>query len=228
MRVLLIDSQPIFREGLLSILAKAPGLIVVGTAGTAREGLARLESVAPQVVLLDLSLPDGDGPGTTRELKRLYPSVDVIILGGRCHERDVIDTLAAGASAFIARSDPAECLLEALGHVAGGRSYLGRAARALALPPDISGLKARELLASGDLLAPLSPREREVFHLILKGLRNHEMAQLLGISVKTVDTHRTRLNRKLGCSSTADLIRFAIANGLFGAHDRVGARSAFA
>ena len=223
-KVILVDDHHVFRMGLRAILAAEEGALVVGEASEARQAYALLDSAQPDLVILDLTLPDGDGIAATREILRRDPRVRVLILTMQTNEFFVSRAFAAGASGFAIKSQGPEEILEAIRVVAAGERYLspqfvGRIA-------DTSPRAPRESSSRGgsedgacaepvnDLLEPLSRRERQVCDLVLRGLSNQATAEALCISIKTVETHRARINQKLGVHSTGQLIRLAALQGL--------------
>jgi DNA-binding NarL/FixJ family response regulator len=213
MRIVLIAGEPVFRMGFRSLVSSSDDLALVGDAPDARSGFARIDSERPDLVVIDLTLPGMSGISAIRELKVRAPDARMLLLAAWPRERDALEGFAAGAHGFALKSEPAETLLYAIRTVAGGRSYVTPELRGWGAEL-IDGRRARTADANVDVLGVLSPREREVLDLIIKGWRNRNIARELCISIKTVDTHRTRINRKLRCTNAADLIRFAADNGL--------------
>jgi two-component system, LuxR family, secretion system response regulator SsrB len=212
MRIVLIEEQPLFREGFRRQLNEFPGFVVVGTAAHAREGLKLVDELAPEVVVVDLVLPGMSGTTAIREIRGRKPAPRVLAICGTCHERDVLDAFAAGATGFVAKTDSAEVFADAIRAVANDERFLGPSARTLALGPP--GRGNGRAWRRDDVLAVLSARERDVFDLIVRGFKNRDVARELCISVKTVETHRLHINRKLLCSSSMDLVQFALGNGI--------------
>jgi DNA-binding NarL/FixJ family response regulator len=222
MRVVVIDQQPLFREGLRAFVDRQVGMQVVGAAGHAREGFRLVDQLSPDVVVVDLVLPGMGGLATIKEILRRRAQVAVLAVSSACYERDVLDALSAGAGGFVAKTDPPEAFVEGLRAVGRGLRFLGPCARGLALPAGgpTNGTRAGTR-PDPDVLTGLSPREREVFDLIVKGFKNREMARELCISIKTVETHRLHINRKLACSNSLDLLRFALANRIYSWSDEL-------
>jgi two-component system secretion response regulator SsrB len=224
MRIVLIEEQPLFREGFKCRLNECPGFIVVGTGAHAREGLRLVDDLAPDVVVVDLVLPGMSGTTAIREVRARKPAPRVLAICGSCHERDVLDAFAAGATGFVAKTDSAEVFADAIRTVGDGGTFLGPSARALALGP--AGRRKGRAWRRDDVLAVLSARERDVFDLIVRGFKNRDVACELCISVKTVETHRLHINRKLLCSSSMDLVQFALANGILEWRDGIARAAA--
>jgi two-component system response regulator NreC len=208
----LVDDHHIFRAGLRAILADLPEVDIVGEACDAREAYLLVDSTKPDLVVLDLVLPDGDGIAATREIRRRAPAARVLVLTMQTSELAVTRALAAGASGFVLKTDEPAEIYRAVRTVLAGRRHVSaafgdRAADLIARTPQ-AGSDTRDPLGS------LSRREREVCDLVLRGLSNQSVAEALCISVKTVETHRARINQKLGVHSTGQLMRLAALQGL--------------
>jgi DNA-binding NarL/FixJ family response regulator len=204
LRIALIDDHVIFREGLRALLQAHSDLTVVADSGDAREVYALLETAAPHVAVVDLSLRGSSGFVATREIVRRAPQCRVLVLTMHTGEEHAVRAFAAGASGYALKDQSGVEVVEAIRAVAAGRRYL-----APSLPPAVlDGIGARTSLEG------LTEREREVFDLILQAKSNREIAAYLCISIKTVETHRAAINRKLGAHSTADLVRIAARLGL--------------
>jgi DNA-binding NarL/FixJ family response regulator len=219
MKVLLIASEPLFRLGFKTALAATGDLQLVGDTADARAAFPLIDAHRPQVVLMDIPLPGMNGITATRELKRRAPEVQVLLMSAWAREQDALDGFAAGARGFVLKTEPLEALLYALRSVGHGQAYVTRDLRGVSADgvqalQGGSSRRARNGPGNVGVLDTLSPREREVLELVIKGWRNRVIASELSVSVKTVDTHRTRINRKLRCGSASDLIRFAADNGL--------------
>jgi DNA-binding NarL/FixJ family response regulator len=212
-RILVVDDHDIVRDALASLLQEVPDFEVAGVASSIRETLPLLESAAPDIVLADLSLGDGSSTELVRTLRRLRLKARVIIITGFSDEFAVVEALSAGVSGYVIKSQPTTELLEAIRSVAAGRRYVPPSLEArLALRPVPMGDEAQ--IAGPVGLERLSPREVEIFRLVVAGSSSKEVARRLCISVKTVETHRTNMNRKLSVRTTADLVRFAAAHGI--------------
>lgn len=208
MNVVVVDDHPVTRHALRSLLpAWNAALDVVGEAGSAREAVAVVERTAADLVLLDLVMPGSNGVVAIRELRRAPSQCRILAYSALGQPSVVIDALAAGADGYVLKTAPLEELMTAIEETRLGRRYVSRSLRA----------EIGDDLGRGGGLSGLSVREREVFDLILNGHTNVELAARLLISVKTVETHRTRINRKLKVHSTGELIRFAAVNGLVSA-----------
>ena len=223
MRVVLIAGEPAFRLGVGVAVERAGDLQLVADAADARAGFAAVDAASPEVVIIDIALRGMNGIEATREVRRRSPRSQVLLVAAWPRERDVLEGFAAGATGYALKTDPVEGLREAIRTVAAGQRYLS---------PELRGSSVeaatRTQVGEGrrDVLHALSLREREVLGLVVKGCRSRDIARELCISIKTVETHRNHINRKLGCASAADLTRFAAENGLLrpspgGAEDRL-------
>ena len=203
-RLLLVEDHQLVRQSLRALLEDE---FVVAEAEDAAGALAQAAAFRPEVVLLDLSLPDRDGLTVMRLLREQDAQVKVLVLAAQASPGQVLAAARAGASGCLLKGDPVEELREAihwaLRHEPGPKTfYLSRALEHAGLRK----LLRRQLHRQ----APLTPREREVLHLLGQGLQTKEIAARLGISVKTVETHRRHIQRKLGLRSRAELVRYAL------------------
>jgi len=208
-RILIVDDHPIVRDALASLLADKPDLQVVGVAASVRETLGLLEQCSADLLLADLSLEDGNAIELVRAVRRLRLKTRVLIMTAFRDEFSASEALAAGVGGYLLKEQPTADLLAAIDTVARGGTYISPVIAAR-LRPDTPVENAGG--AGG--LNRLSRREREIFRLVVAGRGSKEIASKLFISIKTVDTHRTNINRKLGVRTTASLIRFAAAHGI--------------
>jgi DNA-binding NarL/FixJ family response regulator len=204
LRIAILDDHVIFRDGLGALLRAHPDLAVVAEAGEARQIYPLIEATSPQVVVVDIALPGSSGINATQEIVRRWPQCRVLVLTMYADAEHVTRAFAAGATGYALKDQGAAEVVEAIRAVGGGRRYV-----APAVPP--GALQGAGLRTS---LEELTVREREVFDLILQSRSNRDIAAYLHISIKTVETHRAAINRKLGAHSTADLVRIAARLGL--------------
>jgi two-component system response regulator NreC len=211
-RMLLVDEHRLFREGLRRIFLEAEDLEVVGDAGDARTAYAAADELRPDLAILDVVLPGASGIAATRELLRRDSTRKVLVLTALREEQVVADALDAGAAGYVLKEQSCRDLLDAVRGVAAGQHYLSPAV----CRPLVDRYVRRSDRPVGDRhpLDPLSHREREVFDLLVRGHPNSRVGKELCISVKTVETHRGHILRKLGLHSLVDLIRFAAQHNL--------------
>lgn len=204
-RVGLIDDHRMFREALQLELAREPDIVLVGGATDGREGLSMVEEARPDVVLLDIGLPDISGVELAGQLLGRFPAVRIVALSGYAERHFVEAMLQVGALGYIVKSAGLDDLLAAIRAAMVGEQHLSADAR-----------RALEVPASGLSPAVLTARESTVLRCIASGMRSMEIAQALGISTGTVETHRKNIKSKLGLRTIAELTRHALREGLIG------------
>ena len=204
-RVLLVDDHELLRAGLRTRLEKEHGIEVVGEADTAERAVVLAGRLKPDVILLDLLLPRTSGYDAIPQLKRVAPDAQILVVSSQAAPSSVRRALSAGASGYIPKRVSDRELVTAIEQVATGDGYVE------------PGLGAKLVVdTSVPALEPLSERERDIVQLLALGYTNQEIAQKLFISVRTVDTHRAHIMRKLELESRAELVMFALANGVIG------------
>lgn len=209
LRVVLVDDHSLFRAALAVWLARH-GVTVVGQASDATSAYPVVDQAQPDIVLVDLHLPGSDGIAVVRELVRRCKRQRVLVLTMRADARFSTMALKAGACGYALKADEPDELRRALTAVAEGKRYIA---------PSIAGETTRLLAlrnsgSESNVVGDLSNREREVFDLLARGFEARAVATQLSISIKTVDTHRTRIMRKIGVHSTSALILFAVRHDL--------------
>jgi two-component system, NarL family, response regulator NreC len=204
-RVLLADDHALIRQGLKTLLEKQ-GFQVVGEASDGQETLRSVEKTQPDVAIIDISMPVLNGIDAARELKKSSPKTKLILLTQHDEDQYVTESLRAGVKGYVLKSQAADDLVHAIQEVCRGSVYLS---------PSISRTLVEAYLSKTYLPAdPLSGRERQVLQLVGEGKSTKDVAVQLGISVKTAESHRARLMKKLGIHETASLVRYAIRRGL--------------
>jgi DNA-binding NarL/FixJ family response regulator len=207
LRIVLADDHAIVRAGLKAVIGGHPDMEVVGEAANGMAAVERTSELHPDVVVMDVSMPDVNGVEATREIRRRWPGVRVLALTVHEDRSYLRDLTEAGASGYVLKRSAAEDLVHALRVVARGDMYLDPAVTAVLL-----GRLSRPR-GTADSSVDLSEREAEVLLLIAQGLSNKEIAARLRISVKTVETYKARSMEKLGLSGRADIVRFALQKG---------------
>lgn len=206
-RVLLADDHVLLRQGLQSLLDAEHDLEVVGQASSGDEALACACTLSPDVVVMDVSMPNGDGIRATANIRSACPAVRILGLSRHLDPGYVRRFLSAGASGYIVKRASAVELVQAVRAVAGGDTYLDATVAPLLAD------NRREALRGAIGGTPLTAREIEVLRLIARGRSNGNIAAALGISVKTVEYHKARCAAKLGLRGRADIVRYAISQG---------------
>jgi len=207
LRVILADDQEIVRRGVKLLLEREmPDILIVGEASDGREAVRLARELRPDVAVLDLAMPVLNGLEAAREIRRHVPATKTILLTGYFEDRRVMAALRAGINGYVVKTQPPSELAQAIQEVAGGAAV----SRAV-----VDAFFAAEHSPAGRLPSErLTPRERQVLQLVAEGKATKEIAAILGVSVKTTESHRTRLMRKLGVQTAAGLVRYAIREGL--------------
>jgi DNA-binding NarL/FixJ family response regulator len=206
-RVLIADDHALVRAGIRALVEKIEGVVVVGEAGKGSEALELVEELKPNLMLLDITMPDGGGFDVLDHVTKKYPEIKVIVLTVHDAGEYAIRALREGAAGFLPKSAASIELEQAIETVIRGEVYISPETSRKTLLEYGKGTKR-------DLLANLSPRQREVLRLIAEGRTTKQIAQLLEISVKTVETHRAQLMDRLDIRDVAGLVRYAITVGL--------------
>ena len=205
-RVLIVDDHPIVRQGLRRMIEAESDLVVCGEVQTEKEARAAIRALVPDVVIVDISLAQGDGLELVRDVHAQQPELPMLVLS--MHDELIFGErlLAAGASGYIMKQAASEQLLVALRRVLGGGIYVSESLAGSLNKGRVDGMDG----ISGDPIDRLSNRELQVLSLIGRGLSSREAADGLGLSVKTVETHRQSLKRKLNLATNAQLLQYAI------------------
>ena len=208
-RILLCDDHTVLRAGLRLLIEREPDLEVVGEASNCAELLALVPTLLPDVVLLDLDLPDRSGLDAIPELTRTHPAARALVLSMHEDPAYVRRVVQAGGFGYLPKSAADSTLIHAIRSVHGGGYFLDRS---------LPGANLQELLAEPpaptEPHTPLSRREREVLSLVAHGFTHREAAERLGVSVKSVETYRSRLANKLNLRTRAEIVRYALLQGI--------------
>jgi two-component system nitrate/nitrite response regulator NarL len=208
-RILLVDDHPVVRRGITACLSRYPGLLVAGEASDGHEALRKARELLPDVILMDIDMPQMSGLAVTEVLRKDLPQTKVLMLSTGRHSESVADIIKSGARGFVAKEANPEDLARAIETVHSGDLFFS---------PDVAGLALNQLVRrngkSNEPGTRMSDRERQVLTAIADGLSNKEIASRLGIGLRTVETHRERVMRKLNIHSVAGLTKYAIVAGL--------------
>ncbi|MCB2219567.1 MAG: response regulator transcription factor [Bacteroidetes bacterium] len=206
--VLLVDDHAIVRDGIKALI-QTDGIEVWGEASSAKEFFSLLKVRQPDIAVLDISLPDISGIEITKKLSTEYPAIKVIILSMHLNEDFIFNSVKAGAMAYLPKNSTKQELIEAIKKVAAGEEYFSEPVSNIILKSYIKKAKNEEDDHNENCL---SKRELEILRLFAEGKSNNEMADLLFISSRTVESHKNHIMQKLGLKSTVELIKFAIKN----------------
>ena len=208
-RVLVADDHTIVRQGIVGILKSSEDVEVVGEAADGAEAVEKATKLKPDVVVLDVSMPHLTGLEAARRIREALPATRVLVLTMHDDEEYVLKMVRAGASGYLLKDSAGSELIAGIRALKAGKAYFGpHASRALAEAYQSGGS------LPDDPFERLTDREREIFQLVVEGKTNAQIADLLFISPKTVDNHRTRMMEKLGIHGTAELVRFAAKHNL--------------
>lgn len=213
MELIIVDDHPLFREGLKTIVSRADRYSVVAEAGNGKEGVALGREHQPDIMLVDISMPGKNGIQVIRELKEATPRTRFIVISMHSEADYIVEAFRAGAMGYLVKESAASNLIKGLDTVAKGEMFLDNA---LSQEVVFKLLQAKtdDRDSVSDPYSTLTAREQEVMRLLAEGLTSKDVAAKLFISPKTVENHRTNLMKKLGLSSTVELIRYAARLGL--------------
>jgi two-component system, NarL family, response regulator NreC len=209
-KIILADDHRLMREGLRLLLETQPGIEIVAEAENGRETLQLVRKYKPDVVLMDIAMPDLNGIDATRQIVSEFPKIKIIALSMHTNKKFIVEMLTAGASGYLIKDSALEELSKAINTVINNRIYLS---------PIITSVVVEDYRVSkspADIVSPVSltSREREVLQLIAEGKTTKEIAACLNLSVKTIETHRMQMMNKLNMHSVAELTKYAIREGI--------------
>jgi DNA-binding NarL/FixJ family response regulator len=210
-RVLIADDHPLIRSGLRALLARESDFEVVGEAADGYQALELVEQLKPDVVMLDVSIPRLNGIDVAQKISEKTPSTRIIIVSIHSDEGYVLRALKAGAKGYLLKASPEGDILNAVRAVAAGQAYLSPEISRLLVEEYVREMRFRGVEDSYDLL---SIREKEILQLLASGSTNRQVAELIHVSLATVETHRTNIFQKLGIHSLPELILYAVRKGL--------------
>ncbi len=210
-RILLADDHTVVRKGLRLLLERQPGFVVVAEASNGREAAEMSAQYLPDVAVLDVGMPHLNGIEAARQISSASPSCAIVFLSMHSDEGYVLRALNAGGRAYILKDSAERDLIDAVRTVSEGRTFFSAAISKMLVDENIRQMRERGVEDSYDLL---TPRERELLQLFAEGKTNKEVANLLNLSVYTVETHRANLLQKLNLHSGAELVLYAVRKGV--------------
>ena len=211
-RILVADDHEVVRKGLVALLQQQPNWEVCGEAGDGREAVEKTRELRPDVVILDIGMPSLNGLEATRQILKLNPQAKVLILTLHDSDQVVRDVLNAGARGFLLKSDAARDLVAAVEALRRDKTYFTSKVAAMVLEGYLRNGTGPTPVTAGR--NRLTPREREIVQLLAEGKSTKEVAVVLGLSVKTAETHRSNIMRKLQLHSVSDLVLYAVRNNI--------------
>ena len=200
-RLALVDDHSLVRDGIRALLSVVPNVAVVGEAENGAQAIEMVEQCKPDLLLLDINLPDINGLVLTRKIRERHPSLRILVLSMHDSKEYVSESLRAGASGYVLKNSPSREIVAAIEAIATGGTFY-------------SAEIAQKLLLDDGESSELTPRESQVLYKMAQGLNNKEMARELNISVRTVETHRLSIRQKLKIDKPAALVKYAIDHGI--------------
>lgn len=210
--ILLADDHTIVRQGLAKLLESEPDLKVIGEASNGREAIEKVETLKPDIVLMDIGMPQLNGIEAVRQIKKKQPHIKVIILSMHSHERFISEALSLGATGYLMKDSTGRDIVKAIRAATKGDTFLSPAISRHVVESYLSMKRGNS--SPRDLYSTLSNREREVFQMIAEGRTVKEISEILCVSVSTIKTHRANIMDKLKMKNLSQLIQFAINLGL--------------
>jgi DNA-binding NarL/FixJ family response regulator len=210
--VLVADDHEVVREGTRALIQREPDFEVCGVARDGREAVEMARKLQPDILVLDVTMPELDGVEVVRQVRRHSKQTRILIFSGVQSEEVITELFQAGVKSYIRKGDPADQLLAALQSLARDKPFFTPGVSSLLFSRFLHDESTTTKTAAAD--EALSTREREILRLVAEGGTNKSVASALGVSARTVETHRAAIMRKLHAASTAELVRYAIRNGI--------------
>jgi DNA-binding NarL/FixJ family response regulator len=210
-KIILVDDHQLVRDGIKALLTGIPDIDIIGEASGASELFSELENLKPDLLIMDISLPEISGIELTKKISSEYKSINVLILSMYNSEEFIFNSIKAGAKGYLPKNTSREELLEAIYTINRGEEFFSESISKVMLKSYIKRATDEDQLAD-KTHAILTSREIEILKLYVEGLINKEISDKLDISIRTVETHKNHIMRKLGLKSTVELVKFAIRN----------------
>lgn len=211
LRILIADDHEVVREGVRALLQHEPEWEVCGVAANGSEAVELAIKLKPDVVIVDMTMPELDGLQVVRQIKRALPQTEMLVFSAHESESVIAEVFAAGAKSYIRKADAGRHLISALRSLQQHKPFFTDEVSEVLFSRFLTGVASKKDSAASE---KLSTREREIVRLLAEGKSNKENALALGISIRTIETHRATVMRKLRVGSFADLVRYAIRNGI--------------
>jgi DNA-binding NarL/FixJ family response regulator len=212
-RIIIIDDHPLFREGIKTIIARSGQFEIVAESGNGRDGFEKITQLKPDLVLLDISLPDESGMEVARRIRYQLPKTRIIILSMHSRIDYIVEAFQSGATGYVVKESAAERLGQALNAVAAGEYFLDSSISHEVVAKLMSS-PSKEAKVSDAGYSQLTAREQEIMRMLAEGASKSEISESLCISIKTVENHRANIMRKLNIHSAMELVRYAAKLGL--------------
>ncbi|MGB8354723.1 MAG: response regulator transcription factor [Chthoniobacteraceae bacterium] len=209
-RILLADDHEMVRHGVRMLLEKQQGMVVCGEAKNGREAVSMARELKPDIAILDYEMPELNGLEATRQIKRSVPETEILIFTGHEDEKLVHEVFDAGARSYLVKTGANQHILDAVEALSNHKPFFTSEISQIVFARYLHGAPGKDKSSQG----PLTEREREIIQLLAEGKSNKEVGTLLGISIKTCETHRAAIMRKLHLDTFSDLVRYAIRNNI--------------
>lgn len=210
-KIILVDDHQLVRDGIKSLISDSFGIDIIGEASNGVELFKQLHQVMPDVILMDISLPNMSGIEITKILKKDHPKIKILMLSMYTSEDFIFNGLKAGINGYLPKNTTRDELLLAIEEVYNGNEYFSKSISNIILKSFVNSAKYGNN-ATDDKLSILTKRETEILKLVVEGISNQHIADQLFISIRTVETHKTSIMKKLELNNTIDLVKFAIKN----------------
>ncbi|MBA4368584.1 MAG: DNA-binding response regulator [Desulfobacterium sp.] len=211
--ILIVDDHPLFREGLKSMLERDRRFAIAGEAGTGQDGLAMAKKIQPDMILIDVSLPDMSGIHLIYDIRKALPDIHIIIVSMHSKVDYIAEAFKAGATGYVSKDSASDMLLQGIEKVSKGEFFMDSSLSHKVIER-LTKLPVRETRISGNDYSSLTPREQEIMRMLAEGTSPKETASKLCISPKTVENHRANIMKKLNLKGTMELVRYAARIGL--------------
>ena len=208
---MLVDDHQIVRDGIVSLLSNNPEIEIIGQAASAYEFFDLLKTLTPDIVLLDISLPTMSGIEISKILTADYPDIRILMLSMYTSEDFIFNALKSGIQGYLPKNTTRDELVKAIYEIYNGREYFSKSISDTILKSYVNSARHGNIV-SEDKLGTLTNREKELLRYIVEGLGNPQIAEKLNISIRTVETHKTSILKKLGLNNVVDLVKYAIKN----------------
>lgn len=212
LRILIADDHELVRRGVRTLLEAEPGWSVVAEASDGQEALEKAKETKPEIVVLDISMPRLSGLETARRFKSMFPQVKVLMLTVHDSERLALEVLNAGARGYVTKSDTARDLVNAIEALRRDKTFFTARVDRIILDSFLDGRPSKKVKEMQ--VEQLTSRQREIVQLLAEGKTSKDVSALLNLSVKTVETHRANIMKRLGCHSVSELVRYAVRNNI--------------
>ncbi|BEH11744.1 response regulator transcription factor [Geobacter sulfurreducens subsp. ethanolicus] len=213
-RVMIVDDHPLFRDGLRGLVSRSADYQAVGEAGSGTEALRQMEKCRPDLITMDISLPDMSGIDAAREIHRMAPHVKILMVSMHPRYEFIADAFKAGASGYVVKEATSARLIQAMDALSRGEFFLDGQVSQEVVQRIFSGSQADGGGSADERYTLLTPREQQVMRMIVEGATSRQIAESLDLTLKTVENHRTNLMRKLQVHNKLELVRYAARLGL--------------